>query len=124
MRPLRRLLTGVRVAARAVRRRLSAATRPAAAPLLTGTLAGLARTKPDLLAENAFLRQLLLILGEAHLRGVLREYVAYFNTARPDQGIGQAIPSARGPAPSLRSAAPIAATPVLGGLHHTYRRAA
>ena len=93
MRPLRRLLTGVRVAARAVRRRLRAATRPAAAPLLTGSLAGLARTKPELLAENAFLRQLLLILGEAHLRRVLREYAGYFNHARPHQGIGQAIPA-------------------------------
>ena len=61
-RPLRRLLTAGRAAAQALRRRLRAATRPAAAPLLTGTLADLARTKPELLAENAFLRQQLLIL--------------------------------------------------------------
>src|SRR5215216_2319431 len=62
-RPLRRLLTAGRAAAQALRRRLRAATRPAAAPLLTGTLADLARTKPELVAENAFLRQQLLILG-------------------------------------------------------------
>src|ERR671933_2620077 len=47
---------------RALRRRLLAATRPAAAPLLTGAVADLARTKPELLAENALLRQQLLIL--------------------------------------------------------------
>src|SRR5215210_4473756 len=63
MRPLRRLLAAGPAAAQALRRRLRAATRPAAAPLLTGTLADLARTKPELVAENAFLRQQLLILG-------------------------------------------------------------
>ena len=62
MRPLRRLLTAGLAAARALRRRLETATRPAAAPLLTGALADLARTKPELIAENAFLRQQLLIL--------------------------------------------------------------
>src|SRR5918997_331589 len=61
-RPLCRLLTAGRAAAQALRRRLRAATRPAAAPLLTGTLANLARTKPELVAENAFLRQQLIIL--------------------------------------------------------------
>jgi putative transposase len=35
----------------------------------------------------------LLVLGEAHLRHVLRAYVAYFNHARPHQGIGQAVPA-------------------------------
>ena len=59
---LHRLLAAGRDAARALRRRLAAATRPAAAPLLAGTLADLARTKPELLAENALLRQQLIIL--------------------------------------------------------------
>src|SRR5436309_6322268 len=59
---LRRLLTAGQAAAQALRRRLAAATRPAAAPLLVGSLADLARTKPELLAENAFLRQQVLIL--------------------------------------------------------------
>ncbi len=35
----------------------------------------------------------ILILGEAHLRRVLREYVAYFNGARPHQGLQQHIPA-------------------------------
>ena len=57
-------------------------------------------------------------------RRVLREYAAYFNTARPHQGIGQAIPGIPAPAPPPRSAAPIVSLPVLGGLHHDYHRAA
>src|SRR5215208_6581960 len=61
-RPLRRLLTAGRAVAEVLRRRLAAATSPAAAPLLVGTLADLARTKPALVAENALLRQQLLIL--------------------------------------------------------------
>jgi hypothetical protein len=64
----------------------------------------------------------LLILGERHLSRVLREYVAYFNRERPHQGLGQATPV---PAPAARGnrAGPVRVRPVLGGLHHTYRRA-
>jgi len=66
-----------------------------------------------------------LILGETHLRRVLRAYVTYFNGARPHQGIEQQVPE--GAAPELRvlgNSRLIHATPVLGGLHHTYQRAA
>jgi putative transposase len=66
----------------------------------------------------------LLVLGEGHLRRVLREYAAYFNTARPHQGIGQAVPDSPRLALSSSLGAPIVAIPVLGGLHHDYRRAA
>src|SRR5215217_8256654 len=59
---LQRLLGAGRAAAQALRRRLLAATRPAAAPLLTGTVTDLARTKPQLLAENALLRHQLIVL--------------------------------------------------------------
>jgi len=65
-----------------------------------------------------------LVLDERHLRGVLRAYVAYCNTARPHQGRGQAIPGRPVLAPPPRPAAPIVSIPVLGGLHHDYRRAA
>ena len=67
----------------------------------------------------------LLILGEHHLRRVLREYVAYFNRARPHQGLGQAIP-ARFLAAERHDGGTgrVIAFPVLGGLHHDYRRAA
>ncbi len=63
-----------------------------------------------------------LALGAGHLRRILREYATYFNTARPHQGLGQAVPS--GPVPPPRATAPIVAIPVLGGLHHDDRRAA
>jgi len=65
----------------------------------------------------------LLVLGEGHLRRVLREYVAYFNRPRPQQGIGQATPEPSAGETASR-AGPICAVPVLGGLHHAYRRAA
>lgn len=66
-----------------------------------------------------------LVRGEAHLRRILREYVAYFNEHRPHQGLQQRIPAAP-TASTLPSGmrGPVIAVPVLGGLHHTYRRAA
>jgi putative transposase len=65
----------------------------------------------------------LLVLGERHLARVLREDDASFNRARPHQGLGQALPE---PSPGAMTsrAGPIHAVPVLGGLHHTYQRAA
>ena len=67
-----------------------------------------------------------LILGEDHLRRVLAEWVRYFNGARPHQGIGQRIPSQSQSRQSDRAEphGSIVAFPVLGGLHHDYRRAA
>ena len=65
----------------------------------------------------------LLVLGERQLRRVLREYVAFFNCERPHQGLGQALPEPS-PGEMASRAGPIRAVPVLGGLHHTYQRAA
>ena len=66
-----------------------------------------------------------LILSEGHLRRVLREYVAYFNGARPHQGLQQRIPDgAKEPQLRLESRGKVRAVSVLGGLHHTYQRAA
>jgi putative transposase len=67
-----------------------------------------------------------LILSERHLHRVIGEYVAYFNRARPHQGIGQRIPE---PPEDILSAdmelsSRIVGYPVLGGLHHDYRRIA
>jgi len=66
----------------------------------------------------------LLVLGEAHLRRILRAYVAYFNTERPHQGIGQQIPAPSATAASGKDGGSVHAVPILGGLHHAYRRAA
>src|SRR5664280_2649346 len=54
----------------------------------------------------------MLILNEAHLRRVLREYVAYYNADRPHQGLQQRIPDP--PAASGRATGAVYATPVLG----------
>jgi putative transposase len=64
-----------------------------------------------------------LLIGDKHLRRVVGEYVSYFNACRPHQGIGQAIPNA--PAnDNVVAAGYVVARPILGGLHHDYRRTA
>ena len=65
-----------------------------------------------------------LILGEDHLRRVLAEWVGHFNGGRPHQGIGQRIPNQRQRPGRADPHGRIVAFPVLGGLHHDYRRAA
>jgi transposase InsO family protein len=65
-----------------------------------------------------------LILNEDHLRRVLDEYVQYFGKARPHQGLGQRIPENLDQSFPAMRAADVVAIPVLGGLHHDYRRAA
>ncbi len=65
----------------------------------------------------------LLVLGERHLYWVIREYGAYFNRARPHQGIGQQIPEASPGVPANQGNGKIITFPVLNGLHHDYRLA-
>ena len=61
-----------------------------------------------------------LILSERHLHRVVKEYMQYFNHARPHQGIKQHIPCRpeRLETPPVNSE--LASRPVLGGLHHDY----
>ena len=63
-----------------------------------------------------------LILNERHLRSVLTEYVAYYNTERPHRSLGLEPPLPMGRSPATRGE--VQSRPVLGGLHHVYRRAA
>jgi transposase InsO family protein len=66
-----------------------------------------------------------LIMSEEHLRRVLTEYVSYFNRSRPHQGINQHVPEPGNPAASSTNATGnVVAFPVLGGLHHAYRKVA
>ena len=66
----------------------------------------------------------MLVFGERHLHRVIREYVAYFNRVRPNQGIEQQIPEGGLSIPMEPGKAKIIAFPVLNGLHHDYRIAA
>jgi putative transposase len=67
----------------------------------------------------------MLVLGEAHLRRILQEYMGYFNAARPHQGLQQRVPDqAPGAVSPPQVGGTVHAVPVLGGLHHTYRRVA
>jgi transposase InsO family protein len=69
-----------------------------------------------------------LILGERHLRTVLTEYQALYNTARPHQGIGQSVPDDERDAPRATmidvDSERIRRKPVLGGLINEYTHAA
>jgi hypothetical protein len=64
----------------------------------------------------------ILILGERQLERVLVEYARYFDAERPHQGLGQEIPEGIGLPANTNGR--IIKMPVLGGLHHAYRRAA
>lgn len=66
--------------------------------------------------------------GHRHLQQLLDEFRAYFNDARPHQGLCQRRPNtanqlARTPLPSHRSRR-VTSRPIFGGLHHDYRLAA
>jgi putative transposase len=69
-----------------------------------------------------------LILGEAHLRAVLAEYQAHYNTARPHQGIAQRVPDSERHLPRVTAtdsgAERICRKPVLNGLINEYTHAA
>lgn len=65
----------------------------------------------------------MVILSERHLHRVVREYVAYFNHARPHQGLGQRIPNPPDAVAceDLEGTSRVIGYSILGGLHHDYR---
>jgi putative transposase len=63
-----------------------------------------------------------IVLDDRHFGRLVTQYKEYFNEARPHQGIGQRIPGM--PLAAIDITKPIVIKPVLGGLHHDYRRAA
>ena len=64
----------------------------------------------------------LIVLSEAHLRRLLRAYLAYYNTARPHQSLDNNSPQPRVIEPPPCGG--IIAIPQVGGLHHRYQRVA
>ncbi|MCJ7700617.1 MAG: integrase core domain-containing protein [Anaerolineales bacterium] len=67
------------------------------------------------------------ILHRHQLHRIVQEYIEYFNSSRPHQGIDQQIPNAfvekqDRPWPISQPTGRIISTPILGGLHHSYER--
>jgi transposase InsO family protein len=60
----------------------------------------------------------LVVFSEAHLRAVLKAYASYYNELRTHLSLDKDAPDFRG----TQKIGRIAATPILGGLHHQYVR--
>lgn len=65
-----------------------------------------------------------LVLNCTQLHWVVREYVNYYNSARPHQGIEQRVPIRYHQPAHPPGSGKIMARPILGGLHHAYSRGA
>ena len=61
-----------------------------------------------------------IIMNQAQVKNILKEYITYYNFKRPHQGIDQQVPNKY---KSLRSGK-ILKLPILSGLHHHYYRKA
>ena len=61
------------------------------------------------------------VLGERHLRRVLRQYVAYYNADRTHDSLSKDSPEGR---PVTACHGKVVALPRVGGLHHRYERRA
>jgi putative transposase len=62
-----------------------------------------------------------IVLGEAHLRGVLRAYLAYYHGSRTHLALDKDAADRR---PNHGACGRIIVTPAVGGLHHRYDRQA
>ena len=58
------------------------------------------------------------VLGEAHLRRILRAYARYYNEIRTHRSLDKDLPASR----SVQRTGNIKSHPILGGLHHHYVR--
>jgi transposase InsO family protein len=61
----------------------------------------------------------IIVLGEAHLRWILKSYAAYYNGVRTHRSLNKDAPVSR---PVQRTGV-ISSRAILGGLHHRYARA-
>ena len=62
-----------------------------------------------------------IVLGENHLRNILAEYFRYYHTARAHLSLDRNSPIPRDVEPQDRGR--VVGIPMVGGLHHRYRRA-
>jgi transposase InsO family protein len=60
----------------------------------------------------------IIVLGEAHLRRILKSYAHYYNGVRTHRSLNKDAPVSR----SVQRAGVISSSAILGGLHHHYRR--
>jgi transposase InsO family protein len=60
----------------------------------------------------------IVVLGETHLRRILREYARYYNTARTHRSLDQDAPISR----PVQQIGRIVSHALVGGLHHQYVR--
>jgi hypothetical protein len=68
--------------------------------------------------QSVMLQALVSILGERHLRHLLRSYMTYYNEARTHLSLDKDAPIPR----QVQGVGRIFAKPHLGGLHHQYVR--
>ena len=64
----------------------------------------------------------LLVLGESHLRRIVRSYVSYYHRARTHLALGKDAPEPR--AVHSPGNGDVIEIPEVGGLHHRYERRA
>ena len=62
----------------------------------------------------------MVILGEDHLRRILREYICYYHHDRTHYSLDKDTPLRRPVDPKPSDGARLVALPRLGGLHHRY----
>src|ERR1700736_5363713 len=60
----------------------------------------------------------IVVLGEKHLRRILKNYAAYYNGLRTHRSLNKDAPISR----AVETAGRILRRPILGGLHHQYAR--
>ncbi len=60
----------------------------------------------------------MIVLGEAHLRRILKSYAHYYNGVRTHRSLNKDAPVSR----SVQRAGVIRSRAILGGLHHHYNR--
>ncbi len=65
-----------------------------------------------------------IVLSERHTYRIVKQYVHYYNYARPHQGIGQQILCRPMGVDKSTADGQVVSIPVLGGLHHDYQRRA